>query len=601
MSMEVKVGNILYIYKFVGAGGGGVGLGPDLLSRKRKAEQELSKVMGIQPKSESEAQDLKKLERVISSMLAKVNKLPSDKMKAMVLDMISQVISQASDGGDITGALNDALKVEEFENRAIKAGERITNSMGRLAMLQGLLPDSGKKAVGDLMKKAQAAVEVADTPDALEAIAGMLENATDTVNTMVGASENSAVYQAGMAILAQITSDLGDLANGAKTVVPNLEMQGRGGMAQDELALSFKSATDTIKDLKANTKDVGKAHQLNVLENIVGELEAMSKGLPPELASELQKEMNQLLSDAANGKLTEALQSAHALKNKLDQHVKLTQVVDVKLKLVASVANRLEGPTKDALVAVFQKAEAAKKNCKTPEDFQALEAMLLEAIKHAQVKPTSKAMHQGQVRQLQAIGRKLDAMAAEKPVGGAPQTGDQLSLGNGVKTAKTGRLGPAKTGKLPEDIPANDGKRDTWVREHHPHHEDLKVAAVDIDVVAVFAVEKAGHGEKAAQAEKPGQVGKAKSGRLTGKADAAGKANPAAKAVRAEKSGRQPESPRQAQQRVERRGANGPVDPASPAGQAAKARVAATQGPQPFPGRTQVVTQTTAAPKGAER
>lgn len=564
MSMEVKVGNILYIYKFVGAGGGGVGLGPDLLARKRKAEQELSKVMGIQPKSAEEALDLKKLERVISSMLAKVNKLPSDKMKAMVMDMISQVLSQASDGGDITGALNAALKVEEFETRAIKAGERITNSMGRLAMLQGLLPDSGKKAVGDLMKKAQAAVEVADTPDALEAIAGMLENATDTVNTMVGASENSAVYQAGMAILAQITSDLGDMANGSKTVVPNLEMQ--GGMAQDELSLQFKSATETIKGLKADTKDVGKAHQLNVLENIVGELEAMSKGLPHELQAELQKEMNQLLSDAANGKLTEALQSAHTLKNKLDQHVKLTKVVDTKLKLMASVANRLDGPTKDALVAVFQKAEAAKKNCKTPEDFQALEAMLLDAIKHAQAKPTSKAMHQGQVRQLQAIGRKLDAMAGDKPVGSAPQSGDQLSLGNGVKSAKTGHLGPAKTGKLPENIPANDGKRDTWVREHHPH-DDFKVAEVDIDVVAVFAAEKMGHGEKA------------KSGRLTAKAEGTGKANPTGKAVRAEKSGRQPESPRQA--------ANG--------------RVAANKGTQPFPARAQVVTQTTSAPKGGER
>ena len=455
--MQVRVGNILYIYEFINVkrspkvAAGVFGMTDDLRKREQQAMEGLRRIMGIKPRDAAEAAKLEKLEQIIAAMMGKIHKVPGEKMKGIILDAIQKIVAKAVEG-DLDGALLLADQTEEMCNKAVKAGERIGNAMGRLSMMALRLPEAGKKAVGDLLKKAEKMINAASEPSELEAIASSLEFAVDIVNSMLGHEAGSPGFQGCMRLLEGVMNDIESAVKGGPA--------GNGApMAQDALTLSFKNAADALNEIKGKTKDTVKQQQIGKLEERLAELQDRAQQLPEAMKPMVQSGINQMLADAANGDITKAAERLNELFSQVDQCAKLNQVVHTKLKLGRQVADRLQGPAKEALEAFLKKADAAREACKTPQELQDLEALVLEAIKEAQKPCAGKAAQNAQLRKLKGFEKRCEAI--DPP----PSFGDELKLGQADKRARTERLGPGKTGALrPEDLhqaPA-DGKRDVW-------------------------------------------------------------------------------------------------------------------------------------------
>lgn len=513
--MEIRVGNILYIYKFVGGGHGAsrggfaAGLAAENRKKEEAAKAALRRIMGIQPRDAKEAASLEKLEQIIASIMGKIHKVPGDKMKGIILDAVMKIASKAGEG-DIAGALELASQVEEMTNKAVKAGERIANAMGRLNMLAGSLPESGKKAVGDLIKKAQKMIDAASEPSELEAIASSLEFAVDVVNTMAGYEAGSPGYQGCMRTLAGIMSDIESAVNPAGGAGL---FGGAPGMAQDALGLSFKDANDALAQLKGKTKDAVKQAQIGKLEERLAGLRDLARELPEGMKPFVQQGINQFLTDIANGDVQQGAERLNDLFGKVDQLVKLNKVVDTKLKLGRQVADRLNGPAKAALEAVLDKAGAARQCAETPERLVAIEEMILLAVMHAERPCHGKAAQNAQLRQLKAIEKSCEAMLP------GAEGGDTLTLSQGEQGEKKAQK-PQKTEGLKP--PVKNGQGDSWVGNATVAVGVVVVTPMDeADLDRIASMVDPNHvptvGEEAAAAQKPEK--QEKRARLGGKPD----------------------------------------------------------------------------------
>jgi hypothetical protein len=534
--MEIQVGNIRYIYTFQAAppeppGASGI-FSPsvDQLSQRSSLLGALAALLAG-AKTKEEKEKLEEMRRLLAAVLSNIHRVPGGAMKAKILAIASDIISQAQNG-DIAGAALAAADLKGLADRCIAAGERIGASLGQMNSMAVSLPGAGKSMMVQLMTAAKDMINAATDPADLEAIAGMLERAVDIGNRMMGTKVGSPEYMNCLEALGEVAKDL----NAMREAGPQAGEAHGPAMGQDDLTLSFRSAAETMAELKGKTTDVGKQKQIGALEQQLAQIELKAAKLPEAMRAQLQSALNHIVTDTANGKLPEAQAATNALLNQVDQAAKLNTVLETKLALGAKVAARLQGPAKAGLEALLEKAEAARQLAKTPEDLQAIDAIVLEAIQHAQRPTKAPGTQQLQARKLKSLERQLgegpakptfdDRLtlnqtkpAAEKAEGLPSPEGATNSTLPQVKAAKAGKAGdkpgtqrlgtaPLRADEALQKNPAA-AKRDVWAGGNtgalHPF-ADAAMAEPDFNrLMATVTVPAAGQPAAGPQAApKPG-------------------------------------------------------------------------------------------------
>lgn len=452
--MEIQVGNIRYIYTVRSAppeplGASGI-FSPSVehLGKKNALLGALAALLAS-PKTKEEQEKLEEMRRLLAAVLSNLHRVPGGAMKAKILALISEAVAQAQNG-DIGDAVLAAADIKGLADRCIKAGDRIGMSLGQMSLLAGSLPGAGKSMMVQLMTAAKEMINMATAPADLEAIAGTLERAVDIGNRMMGTKVGSPEYMDCLEALGGVARELNAVGEAGEAPGP--------AMGQDDLTLSFRSAAETMAELRGKTTDVGKQKQIGALEQQLAQIELKAAKLPEAMRAQLQSALNHIVTDTANGKLPEAQAATNALLNQVDQASKLNTVLETKLNLGAKVAARLQGPAKAGLESLLEKAEAARQLAQTPEDLQAIDAIVLEAIQHAQRPTKAPGTQQLQARKLKSLERQLgegppkptfdDRLtfnqtkpAAEKAEGLPSPEGATNSTLPHVKAAKAGKLG----------------------------------------------------------------------------------------------------------------------------------------------------------------
>jgi hypothetical protein len=451
--MEIQVGNIRYIYTFQAAPPeppGASGIFSPSVEELGQRNSLMSAVAGMlaNAKTKEEKEKLEEMRRLLAAVLGKLHSVPGAAMKAKIMALASDIITQAQ-SGDIAGAALAAADLKGLADRCIAAGERIGASLGQMNSMAVSLPGAGKSMMVQLMTAAKDMINAATDPADLEAIAGLLERAVDIGNRMMGTKVGSPEYMNCLEALGEVAKDL----NAMREAGPQAGEAHGPAMGQDALTLSFRSAAETMAELKGKTTDVGKQKQIGTLEQQLAQIELKAAKLPEAMRAQLQSALNHIVTDTANGKLPEAQAATNALLNQVDQASKLNTVLETKLALGAKVAARLQGPAKAGLEALLEKAEAARQLAKTPEDLQAIDAIVFEAIQHAQRPTKAPGTQQLQARKLKALERQLGEGPAK------PTFDDRLTLNQTKPAAEKAEGLPSPEGATTSTLPhAKAGK-----------------------------------------------------------------------------------------------------------------------------------------------
>ncbi|MNS45999.1 hypothetical protein D3C72_784810 [compost metagenome] len=375
---------------------------------------------------------LRKIEKMLSFMMSQLGNIPSRGVQERLSAMIDRVLASVQ-AGNLDGALETCENLMDTFKAALQAGARVNRAMGQLQALMGAVPKEAKGAIGAVIASAQQALDSCKSVDQMENIAGLMEKAVDVGNALRGMDPSSPGFAACLRELGTITSILtakAEMAGGGdeKTDTPTMQ--------EDGLTLSMRNAGEALKALREKNPDTIKQGKIAAMERNLEKVHDLASRMPTEGMKQLVEQVTkQVLLDTAAGKVDEALAGTQQLQGFVDQMTKLDKHLALKRGRAERLAGQLQGPAKDAMTGLLDKAATIREQAQSPDELKAIDEALVEAAQLAekiQQAPRSPQAAQA-MRRLKALEAKLGGLT--EPA----EPADRLMLSHQISASSPNR------------------------------------------------------------------------------------------------------------------------------------------------------------------
>ncbi len=323
--------------------------------------------LGIRTADPAKKRSLKELDKALSKILNIVNQIPSSGIRNMLMELFAKIVDLAKNGM-LDAALDMAKDVGKLADDCLNACRHINTNITTLKNPVGV-QGPAKAVLQQIAQCAKAAMAGASSLKELQDIGSMTDKAVEIAGELRGVEPGTKEYR-------RLLSDL-------VTILENLAAMVKPGES-DILLAALNESTGVRRNIDELRKGVSDPVKLEKLANLEDRLtRAIDAAGPQAGEAGFRRELNALMATAAAGKLDEAIAGAGELAERTERLGKLHRHLDKKMERLEGLLERLEGPARERLEAVLDKARRAGGAAQTPEQLIALDAMLMKALEGA--------------------------------------------------------------------------------------------------------------------------------------------------------------------------------------------------------------------------
>ncbi|HEY9722001.1 MAG TPA: hypothetical protein V6D47_08295 [Oscillatoriaceae cyanobacterium] len=351
---------------------------------------------------------------IIAEIIGKLAHVTGKGLQDAIMSGLDAAIA-AVNSGDVNQGFEIASNMLKMTNDAVEIGSNLEGVINELKGIANALPEPAKSAMESIISDAEAAIDVATDPSELQGLLDLLNQAAEVGKRMLSMSPDSPGFADALNDLGVIDAEIGTHGMGGG----NDPTGGAGGLGEDTLALLGGNPSDAIKDLLDQEPDHFGCQQLRQLDAKFKQILGLFDALPGDAARQAAADsLRQILALAGQGKYGEANAEADKLFARMDRLVKLMPVVQTKCDRATSIASRLRGPAKDALLKVIRGVQLQMAEATSPEELLHLDELMMRAMHAAERASAGGPNAARELLMLNSLARKVNGNAGTSPFGG---------------------------------------------------------------------------------------------------------------------------------------------------------------------------------------